>query len=91
MLNLLKRIPKILLRHCYVTITAAILCAGFALAVFLYNNFYQPLLDMVDIYTLKGELNAVVIDTQRLDNAHALLEAKISPVDIPLSAIVSPF
>ena len=91
MLNLLKRIPKILLRRCYFSITAAILCASFALAVFLYNNFYQPLLDMVDIYTLKGELNAVVIDTQRLDNAHALLEEKISPGDTLPTTIISPF
>ena len=82
---------KKIIKHHQILLSVIILTIGFFTILFLYNNFYKIQLDIANIYTLKGELNTVTIDTKNFDYAYEVVEQKINKQKTSIINIKSPF
>lgn len=84
-------LKKKIIKHYQIVLSVIILITGFFTVLFLYNNFYKIQFDIINIYTLKGELNTVTIDTKNFDYVYEIVEKKVNRKKSSVFNIKSPF
>ena len=80
-----------LTKHSAFVLAIFILGLFLAALTFLYYCFYQPMMGIAEIYTLKGKVNFSVIDDRLFNEIYSAAQAKTEQPLTPLDNIKSPF
>ncbi|PIT93935.1 hypothetical protein COU00_01725 [Candidatus Falkowbacteria bacterium CG10_big_fil_rev_8_21_14_0_10_43_11] len=92
---MLKRLFNLLnqkiIKHNIIVLTVFTLIVLLSALVFLYKNFYQPMNDIAEIFTLKGQVNFTAIDEKSFNEAYDGIRQKNEQPSVPLDNFNSPF
>ena len=80
-----------IIKHSNASLSVLTLILLLITLLFLYQNFYQPMDDIADIYTLKGQTSFAAIDEKLFDEVYASIQTKTQRPLTPLANIKSPF